>query len=89
MNPDTGDVFELRRELVDTAIGERLEMEQLRERIAALGADATADEAMAIRQQQLVAVSEQAAVKLKLGERERERRRRRRKATKNARRTNR
>jgi hypothetical protein len=89
VDPRTGDVFELREQLVGAELGETIEMERLRAAVAALGPEATADEAAAIRAEQLVAVSEAAARKLKLGERALERRRRRRKAGRQARKRNR
>ena len=85
MDPYSGDVFELRRELAG-ATGTGIDMEELRAQVAALGEEATEDEVRAMRARALVSVSEEAARKLKLGERERERRRRRRKAERRARR---
>jgi hypothetical protein len=93
MDPKTGDVYRLREQLlgeqIEAGLGRELDMQRLRTEIAKLGADATAEEAAAIRAEKLVLVSEQAARKLQLGERELERRRRRRRAEKAARKRNR
>lgn len=69
-------------------VGDRIDMERLREVVASLD-QATADEIAAAREDELVLISAEAAHRLKLGERERDRRRRRRKASSDARRRNR
>lgn len=90
MNPDSGDLYRLRGELLDGAeVGDRIGLDELRRRVAELGEQASDDEVRAIRSSALVRVGEPAARKLMLGEREQERRRRRRKAAKRARRSNR
>lgn len=88
MNPDTGDVYALRRELIEVEIGATLDMEAYRQALGQVE-DATDDERRAGNAAKLVAISEAAARKLQLGERELERRRRRRKASADSRRRNR
>lgn len=89
MQPYTGDVYELRDELIpEGRIGAAIEMDDFRQKVEALE-DATIAERLAAEQERLVLVSREAAQKLTLGERELERRRQRRKAAKQARRRNR
>lgn len=80
MDPGTGDVYKLREHLLAGAeVGDRIELETLRARLAAQVEAATSDEIGAAEAEQLVRIGEQAARKLMLGQREQERRRRRRK----------
>lgn len=90
MDPYSGRAFELRESLFgDREVGEQADMEELRERVARLGQEATDDELEAIRATALVRVTEEAATALKLGQRERDRRRRRRKTSRASRQRNR
>lgn len=91
MDPNTGEAFRLRHELVDEMreiVGDRIDMDALRARVALLE-DPTDDEVEAAKREQLVAISEDVAHKLQLGARELERRKRRRQAEKRARKRNR
>lgn len=88
MVPATGDVYEIRRELLGGyETGDSLDMDTFRANVEALGTLVTENERKAAKAPALVLIEEQAAQRLKLGAREQERRRSRRKAEKRARRT--
>jgi hypothetical protein len=91
VNPDNGLAYALREELFGPAAepGDSMDMVAFRQKVAALGEEATAEEVAAMRARALVRVTEETAQKLTLGKREQERRRRRRKAERQARKRNR